>query len=111
LQREGLDAALIERAFLYDVMLHSTFTKGTVQPGGKWTADCLSRYVPAVVKGTMVTYEDPKSKRGQKGRAAIPQRYLGLIGASLAAMGSATQNYMGSVGTHLPRGAGLRVTM
>ena len=88
-QRDGLDAALIERAFLYDVMLHSTFTKGTVQPGGGWTADCLTRYSPRVVKGTMVTYEDPKSKRCHKGRRAVPERYLSLIGASLAVLGSA----------------------
>ena len=92
-------------------MLHSTFTKGTVQPGAGWTADCLTRYAPPVVKGTMVTYEDPKSKRSQKGRAAIPTRYLALIGASLAELGTAGPNYMGSTGTHLPMGSQLRKTM
>ncbi len=90
LDEHGLDRALVERAFNYDVMLHATFTKGVIQPGAEWTADPLTRYQPAVVKGCLMAYEDPRSKRAAKGRAAIPERYLKLVGASLAVMGKAT---------------------
>ena len=69
---DDVQAALIERAFCFDVMLHNTFTKGTVKGGAGWTADPLTRYVPPVIKGTMIQYEDPKSKRCHKGREAIP---------------------------------------
>ena len=83
----GVDGGLVERAFAYDTMLHATFSRGCVQPGGGWTADPLTRYANAVTKGTLTSYMDPKSKRSYKGRAAVPERYLRLIGASLAAMG------------------------
>ena len=36
-----------------------------------------------------MTYEDPHSKRSHKGRAAVPSRYLSLVGASLAVIGKA----------------------
>ena len=36
----------------------------------------------------MLTYEDPASKRSHKGHAAVPPRYLTLIGASLAVLGA-----------------------
>ena len=88
LQEGGVESALIERAFCYDVMLHSTFAKPCVQPGAGWTADAMTRYAPSVVKGTMMAYEDAKSKRTAKGRTAIPPRYLTLIGASLATLGA-----------------------
>jgi len=41
-----------------------------------------------MIKGTMLTYEDSASKRSHKGRAAVPPRYLTLIGASLAVLGA-----------------------
>ena len=87
MSRESTEAGLVERAFSYDVMLHATFTTACIQPSRGWTADPLTRYVPRVTKGTIMAYEDPKTKRSHKGRAAIPPRYLGVIGASLAAMG------------------------
>jgi len=83
-----VEQALIERAFAYDVMLHTAFAKGCVQPGTGWTADSMTRYQPSMIKGTMLTYEDPASKRSHKGRAAVPPRYLTLIGASLAVLGA-----------------------
>ena len=95
LQEGGVESALIERAFCYDVMLHSTFAKPCVQPGAGWTADPLTRYVPAVTKGTLMAYEDPRSKRSHKGRAAIPPRYLQLVGAALATMGKGTNQAPG----------------
>ena len=58
-----------------------------MQPGSGWTADPLTRYVPQVAKGTIMAYENPQAKRTHKGRAAVPPRYLQLVGASLAAMG------------------------
>jgi hypothetical protein len=39
-----VEQALIERAFAYDVMLHTAFAKGCVQPGAGWTADSMTRY-------------------------------------------------------------------
>lgn len=88
MQCEGaVEQALIERAFTYDVMLHTAFHKTSVQAGGGWTADSLTRYHPTVIKGTLLTYEDPTSKRSHKGRPAVPPRYLTLIGAALATLG------------------------
>jgi hypothetical protein len=37
-----------------------------------------------------VADEDAQSKRSHKGRAAIPPRYLSLLGASLTALGGKT---------------------
>jgi len=85
----SVEPALVDRAFCYDVMLHGAFVSGSVLPGGNWTADCLTRYAPSLVKGTLMTYEDPHSKRSHKGRAAVPSRYLSLVGASLAVIGKA----------------------
>ena len=94
----GLEAGLVERSFIYDVMLHATFTRGCVQPGGAWTADPLTRYANTVTKGTLTAYQDPKSKRAHKGKAAIPERYLKLVGASLAVMGKGTNVAPGAFG-------------
>ena len=90
LAERGIESCLMERAFGYDVMLHATFTRGCVQPGSGWTADPLTRYAPAVIKGTLTAYQDPKSKKSHKGNAAVPERYWKLVGASLAAMGKGT---------------------
>ena len=45
-----VEQALIERAFAYDVMLHTAFAKGCVQPGAGWTADSMTRYQPSLNK-------------------------------------------------------------
>ena len=83
----AVEPALVERAFLYDVMLHATFERSCVLPGHGWTADGMHRYVPPLIKSTMMTYEDPSSKRCHKGRAALPERYLVLLHATLAQLG------------------------
>ena len=83
----AVEAGLVERSFIYDVMLHATFTRGCVQPGGAWTADPLTRYANTVTKGTLTAYQDPKSKRAHKGKAAIPPRYLQLTGKPLGISG------------------------
>ena len=77
MRHEGLQAALLERSFCYDVMMLAPmgFQKSIIQPGGLWTADLRTRYVPDVIKSVMRTYEDPSSKRMKKGAAAIPPRY------------------------------------
>jgi len=91
MQREStIETALIDRAFTYDVMLHTAFAKSHVQAGSGWTADSMTRYAPTVIKGTLLTYEDSLSRRSHKGRAAVPPRYLSLVGASLAALGGPT---------------------
>ena len=78
LRREGLDAALLERGFCYDVMNLAPmgFSRGIIQPGFGWTAELSSRYIADVVKSVMRTYEDTSAKRMKKGRSAIPARYL-----------------------------------
>ena len=50
-------------------------------------ACALHVQVPPLIKSTMMTYEDPTSKRCHKGRAALPERYLVLLHASLAQLG------------------------
>ena len=94
MHREGnIEKALVERAFTYDVMLHTAFQRGGVLSGGGWTADSMTRYHPTVIKGALLTYEDPQSKRSHKGRAAVPPRYLSLVGASLAVLGGTVPNH------------------
>ena len=45
MHREGaLEKGLIDRSFTYDVMLHTAFQRGSVQPGNGWTADSMTRY-------------------------------------------------------------------
>lgn len=84
---DGLDACLLERAFTYDALL-ADFARGRVLPGGGWTADCLTRSHPDVVKGLMRSYQDPSSKRWFKGTDAIPSRYLPLARQALGAQRS-----------------------
>jgi hypothetical protein len=52
LRRSGLEAALLERGFSYDVMMLAPmgFHKGIIQPGFGWTSDLCSRYLPEVIQ-------------------------------------------------------------
>ena len=55
MHREGtIESALVERAFTYDVMLHTAFERRGVLGGGGWTADSMTRYHPTVLKGTLL---------------------------------------------------------
>jgi len=78
LRTEGLEAALLERGFCFDVMMLAPmgFHKGIIQPGFGWSADICTRYLPEVIQSVVRTYDDPNSKRMKKGRAAIPPKYL-----------------------------------
>jgi len=98
LRTEGLEAALLERGFCFDVMMLAPmgFQKGIIQPGVGWTADVTTRYLPEVIQSVVRTYEDPSSKRMRKGRAAIPPRHL-LSTASLKQWQQQTQQWRETV--------------
>ena len=45
MREEGLDAALLERNFWYDLMLQGPWKPGLLKPSKGWSADPISRYV------------------------------------------------------------------
>lgn len=74
MRNEGLEAALLDRHFSYDVMINQPFHTGTVEPGTQWRADYLSRYAPATLNSMALMYDNPSAKRLYKGKGAVPPR-------------------------------------
>ena len=74
LKEEGLEAALLDRLFSYDVMVQvgGAFPPNLIQPGNHWRAEYTTRYIPSVIVEMMVKYTNPSSKRLFKGPKAIP---------------------------------------
>ena len=63
LRTEGLEAALLERGFCFDVMMLAPmgFQKGIIQPGVGWTADVTTRYLPEVNLVVPLVHRQPVS--------------------------------------------------
>ena len=74
MRRDGLHAALLDRQFSYDVMVHvgGAFPPSIIQPGANWRADYTTRYRPEAIVEMTVKYLNPQSKRLCKGAEAIP---------------------------------------
>ena len=83
LRTEGLEAALLDRSFTFDV-LQGSFGQSTVRGGAGWSADAMSRYSAPMIKSMMHTYMNPTAKRLMKGKGAIPERYWPLFETALA---------------------------
>jgi hypothetical protein len=89
MRQDGLQPALLERSFAYDVMMLAPmgFHRGIIHPGSSWSADLAARYLHDVIKSVMLTYTDQTAKRMRKGKDAIPPRYLKLSGKPLGTTG------------------------
>lgn len=74
MRSEGLESALLDRHFSYDVMINQPFHHGSIEPGGQWQADYLTRYAPATLSAMALMYDNPSAKRLYKGKAAVPAR-------------------------------------
>ena len=78
LHAAGLDAALLERSFAYDVMLQSAWQPELLKPAKGWHADPVSRYKNGALLDTMRLYTSLTSKRLFKGEGAVPPRLTAL---------------------------------
>jgi hypothetical protein len=74
LSREGLDAALLERHFWYDLMLQGPWTPHLLKPSKAWSSDPISRYADGATVRTKRNYTNPNSKRLFRGAGATPAR-------------------------------------
>ena len=84
-QQEGLEAALLERNFWYDLMLQGPWTAALLKPAKAWSADPVSRYVDGAIVRTKSNYTNRASKRLFRGEGATPSR---IEAFGLKAMGS-----------------------
>ena len=78
LRREGLDAALLDRQFSYDVMINQPFHAGTNEAGAHWRADYLTRYAGPALSSMVLMYANPSAKRLFKGKGAVPKRVAAM---------------------------------
>ena len=76
LRDEGLEAALLDRHFSYDVMICQPFHQGVIEPGASWNSDYCSRYVLKNVSDMMLMYNEPSAKRLFRGKGAVPPRVI-----------------------------------
>lgn len=74
MRSEGLEAALLDRHFSYDVMINQPFNYGTIEPGSQWISDYLTRYHPSALSAMALMYRNPSAKRLFKGEGAVPPR-------------------------------------
>jgi len=77
---EGLEKALLERAFWYDLMLMGPWQPRLIKPSnqGTWSSDPVSRYHDGAICRTKANYTNPQSKRLFKGDGATPARIAAL---------------------------------
>lgn len=80
LHESGLEAALLERNFWYDLMLLGPWAPGAglLKPSEKWTSDPVSRYSDGAILRTKQNYTNPQSKRLFRGEGATPARVAAL---------------------------------
>ena len=80
LHESGLEAALLERNFWYDLMLLGPWAPGAglLKPSEKWTSDPVSRYSDCAILRTKQNYTNPQSKRLFRGEGATPARVAAL---------------------------------
>ena len=76
----GLDEALLERHFWYDLMLQGPWNPGAglLKPAEGWCADPVSRYADGAIVRTKHNYCNPQSKRLFRGEGATPARIRAL---------------------------------
>ena len=94
MEEEGLEAALLERCFWYDLMLQGPWKPALLKPAasggggvgsgrssageGGWSADPLTRYADGAIVRTKANYTNPQSKRLFRGDEATPARIRAL---------------------------------
>ena len=79
-QTEGLEAALLERSFWYDLMLLGPWQAGAglLKGADGWRADPVSRYADGAILRTKSNYTNPQSRRLFRGEGATPKRIAAL---------------------------------
>jgi len=75
---EGLEAALLERNFWFDVMVQGPWAPALLKPAQGWSADPASRYSDTAIVGMRNAYTNPHGKRLFKGAGATPPRILAM---------------------------------
>ena len=78
LEQNGLDHALLERNFWYDLMLQGPWQPGLLKPAAGWSADPVTRYANGAILRTKSNYTNPQSKRLFRGEGATPGRIVAL---------------------------------
>jgi len=80
LHEEGLEAAMLERNFWYDLLLLGPWNPGAglLKNAEGWRADPMSRYADGAVVRTKQNYTNPQSKRLFRGDGATPPRIAKL---------------------------------
>ena len=80
LHDDGLEAALLERSFWYDLMLLGPWKAGggLLKQAEGWRADPVSRYADGAILRTKQNYTNPQSKRLFRGEGATPERIAKL---------------------------------
>ena len=74
LASEGLDAALLERNFWFDLMLAGPWNSSLLKPAKSWSADPATRYADGPILRHKGVYTNIFSKRLYRGAAAVPPR-------------------------------------
>ena len=78
LATEGLQAAMLERNFWYDLVLQGPWQPGLLKPAAGWSADPVTRYANGAILRTKSNYTNPQSKRLFRGEGATPGRIVAL---------------------------------
>lgn len=74
MQTSGLDAALLERNFFYDLMLQGPWIPALLKPAKNWSCDPVTRYVDGAIVRTKANYTNRAAKRLFRGAGATPAR-------------------------------------
>jgi len=74
MRERGLDAALLERNFWYDLMLQGPWVPALLKPSKAWCGDPVSRYSDGAILRTKSNYTSLQSKRLFRGGGATPPR-------------------------------------
>lgn len=79
MQTEGLEAAMLERNFWYDLMLQGPWMPGMLlKDAAGWSADPVTRYADGAILRTKSNYTNPQSRRLFRGEGATPRRIAAL---------------------------------
>lgn len=78
MQEEGLEAALLERNFWYDLMLQGPWQNLLLKPSASWAGDPVTRYVDGAIVRTKNNYTNVQSKRLFRGAGATPPRIAAM---------------------------------
>jgi hypothetical protein len=79
METDGLEAALLERNFWYDLMLQGPWQPGMLlKQANGWSADPVTRYADGAILRTKSNYTNPQSRRLFRGAGATPARIAAL---------------------------------